>query len=119
MRSGRSATSFSASPGLERSETPALAPATEGGTTSCSTSSPIFLPPIAPSVANRSVSLRPIMPAAPMMRTRWLTSRLPIGIPQPPKGDLLLHAAGLQVGRLREVLQQHALRGIAQVGEAE
>jgi hypothetical protein len=70
MVSGRSAISFSAAPATAKSDADALIgtvtlPVTVGITTSCSVSLVTSWPPKRPSRSKRSVSLRPIIPAAP------------------------------------------------------
>jgi hypothetical protein len=72
--SGFEATSFSASPGSEKSDADALTgngafAGTCGATTSWSVSLEISRAPMRCSFSKRSVSLRPIMPAAPRIRT--------------------------------------------------
>src|SRR5712671_7318250 len=128
MRSGRAATSFSASPGAERSEVTqsvlkrVLKPASAGacgGTTSCSVTEPISSPATLPSFARRATSLRPIMPAPPMISTRFISSASPVGIPDPPPRRASLDAARGVVRAVRKVLAHHALGGIAQVRHAE
>src|SRR5262245_30582004 len=106
---GRLATSFSASPGVERSET-SLAPSK--GTTSCRISSP------APSFFRRAVSLRPIMPAAPITRAPF-TGLSPVRIPDAPPRRVALVAAHLEVAAVGEVGAHHAVSGVAQVVHAE
>src|SRR4051794_6531392 len=112
IRSGREATSFSASPGLERSDSAELP---SNGTTSCRMSSP------APSLRRRAVSLRPIMPAAPMTRIVFIFLRLPVRVPQAPPGHVLRQplAAGLEITALGEIGAHHPVRPVAQVVHAE
>src|ERR1700674_3271595 len=74
MTSGASATSAAASPGTERSParvaTAKRTPAgLLGSTMSCSVSCATAFSPIRPSRTSRSMSFRPIMPAAPVIRT--------------------------------------------------
>src|SRR5215475_11787311 len=71
--SGRPATSRAASPGAAISEAmissaPAYPAGRTGATTSVSVRRSMGRPTTAPFLASRSVSLRPIMPAAPVMR---------------------------------------------------
>src|SRR5258706_6693301 len=129
MSSGRAATSFSASPGAERSEVTQSvlndAPAGAArGTTSCRGTEPISSPATLPSFARPAASLPPIMPAPPMIRTRFTSCSLPVlaspvWIPDPPPRRVSLDAAGGVVRAVREVLAHHALGGIAQVRHAE
>src|ERR1043166_3454384 len=72
--SGRDAISFSASPGAERSAVRSLASPLKpagftGGTTSTRVSVETSWLPTLPSALRRSASLRPIMPAPPMIKT--------------------------------------------------
>src|SRR5687767_2205495 len=106
MRRGREATSFSAAPGAERSDT-ALAPSK--GTTSCR---------IRSSPARRATSLRPIMPAAPITRILLMIA-LPVGVPQAPPGHVLAPGAGFQIAAVGEIGAHHAVGGIAQVAHAQ
>src|SRR3954468_2664364 len=110
MRSGRFATSFSASPATERSDTIELP---WNGTTSCRMSS------ASPSLARRAVSLRPIMPAAPMMRMRCVNRPSPVGIPDAPPGCVAAVAADLEVAAVGEVGAHHAVGAVAQLARAE
>src|ERR1700730_18515086 len=73
ITSGLSATSAAASPGTDRSPvrveiSNGFSRGSAGGTTSCSDSFEIALPPSFFSRRSRSTSFRPIMPAAPMTR---------------------------------------------------
>src|SRR5262245_33331275 len=73
MACGRCATALAAAPGAARSAAtlsavPLKPAGFAGNTTSSSVSLAIGCPLSVPSLARRSVSLRPIMPAAPVMR---------------------------------------------------
>src|SRR3954465_4436950 len=109
MRSGRLAISFSASPGAERSDT--IPPSK--GTTSCWMSSPT------PCLRSCAASLRPIIPAAPIARIRFMKFASPVRVPDAPPRRAARHAAGLVVRAVREILAHDALGRIAQVVEAE
>src|SRR3954469_16195353 len=110
MRSARFATSFSAPPATERSDTIELP---WNGTTSCRMSS------ASASLARRAVSLRPIMPAAPMTRMRCVNRPSPVGIPDAPPGCVALVAADLEVAAVGEVRAHHAVGAVAQLIHAE
>src|SRR4029078_5375704 len=81
ITSGREATRLSAAPASARSPvcvamlTPAIAGAC-GGTISCRSSAVILRPVSVPSLASRAISLRPTMPAAPVIRMRICKSLL-------------------------------------------
>src|SRR3954463_12981905 len=110
MRSGRFATSFSASPATERSDTIELP---WNGTTSCRISS------ASPSLARRAVSLRPIMPAAPITRMRCISRASPVGVPDAPPGCVAAVAADLEVAAVGEVGAHHTVGAVAQLVHAE
>src|SRR3954471_19124778 len=109
MRSGRRAISFSASPGADRSET--IPPSK--GTTSCWISSPT------PCLRSCATSLRPIMPAAPMTRIRFMELASPVGIPDAPPWRAAGYAPRFVVRAVREILAHDALGGVAEIIEPE
>src|SRR2546423_13447238 len=115
LPSGRPTRSFSAAPGADRSETTPVAFNPAGGlaaTTSCRMTS------LAPSLASRSLSLQPTMPAAPITRMRVMRAASPVGIPDAPPRHVGSHAA-LQVAALGKIAAHDALGRVAQVVHAE